>query len=112
MRTLVVQAAGPGVLHCYIRGGVAFDRGTIAGRASQVAGVRGAHLVTTGKTAPESWCLVLEPSLRVMPDNAQALHRMVGMVARMAGCDRVGLLRPLDGLKDEPTTDLGIWLKL
>lgn len=109
MSTFVVQAASGDVMHCYVEGHAAFDVGSI----SLLHGVKRVHLVTAGR-APEKWCLVLEPQMRVEQGNAPFLRQLIGRIARQVGCAHVALRRAVTRptVEQGPATDIYDWLKM
>jgi hypothetical protein len=108
VRTLVVQPASAGVLHCYAAG-THFDS-RVTARVLAADGVRGGQLVTTGRP-PDRWCLVLQPVLPVEQGNAQQLERLVRTWAGLLGLNQIRLLRPVERREGGPATDIYDWLK-
>lgn len=111
MRTLVVQPASAGVLHCYVEGGSPFDY-QMAAWLSRVQGVKSAHLVTAGRS-PGRWCMVVEPEAPVEQGNAKRLRQLVSGISRRVGCANVRLERHLHRPTAEQgsASDVNDWLK-
>jgi hypothetical protein len=96
--TLVAQPANPVALFVYLLGDYDPSGGLqpeTVGRVLAQQGVASAHLVTAGRS-PQARCLVVSPTIPVLPVSALSLQVLCGLLADLLGASVVRFARPLE----------------